>query len=139
MEAFAGIVLLIIAMFVYAGFTAVTEKLDEIIERLTPPRHVHAPVPGRTASSANVADIDEAPGIKLRLVADHHPDVGSIATGLSRFGSCSGSVDCRQFGVRRLHRFRSIHTLDSFRVHVHDDVLGLHLGRLLVRFSGIAQ
>ena len=43
MEAFAGIVLLVIAMFVYAGFTAVTEKLDEIIERLTPPRHVHAP------------------------------------------------------------------------------------------------
>ena len=41
MEAFAGIVLLVIAMFVYAGFTAVTEKLDEIIERLTPPRHVH--------------------------------------------------------------------------------------------------
>ena len=33
--------LLVIAMFVYAGFTAVTEKLDEIIERLTPPRHVH--------------------------------------------------------------------------------------------------
>ena len=31
MEAFAGIVLLVIAMFVYAGFTAVTEKLDEII------------------------------------------------------------------------------------------------------------
>ena len=43
MEAFAGIVLLVIAMFVYAGFTAVTEKLDEIIERLTPPRHAHAP------------------------------------------------------------------------------------------------
>jgi hypothetical protein len=41
MEAFASIVLLVIAMFVYAGFTAVTEKLDEIIERLTPPRHVH--------------------------------------------------------------------------------------------------
>ena len=41
MEAFAGIVLLVIAMFVYAGFPAVTEKLDEIIERLTPPRHVH--------------------------------------------------------------------------------------------------
>jgi len=40
MEAFAGIVLLVIAMFVYAGFTAVTEKLDAIIERLTP-RHVH--------------------------------------------------------------------------------------------------
>jgi hypothetical protein len=99
MEAFAGIVLLVIAMFVYAGFTAVTEKLDEIIERLTPPRHVHGPVPGRTAraarcptttyfvacgpehappcalpaSSANVADIDEAPGIKLRLVAHRHP------------------------------------------------------------------
>ena len=33
--------LLVIAMFVYAGFTAVTEKLDEIIERLPPPRHVH--------------------------------------------------------------------------------------------------
>ena len=33
--------LLVIALFVYAGFTAVTEKLDEIIERLTPPRHVH--------------------------------------------------------------------------------------------------
>jgi hypothetical protein len=92
MEAFAGIVLLVIAMFVYAGFTAVTEKLDEIIERLTPPRHVHAPVPGRTARAArcptlpptstpapgaraalrlagligNIADIDEAPGIKLR-------------------------------------------------------------------------
>jgi hypothetical protein len=41
MEAFVSIVLLVIAMFVYAGFTAVTEKLDEIIERLTPPRHVH--------------------------------------------------------------------------------------------------
>jgi hypothetical protein len=52
MEAFAGIVLLAIAMFVYAGFTAVTEKLDEIIERLTPPRHVHAPIPGRTAMAA---------------------------------------------------------------------------------------
>jgi hypothetical protein len=50
MEAFAGIVLLVIAMFVYAGFTAVTEKLDEIIERLTPPRH--APVPSRTARAA---------------------------------------------------------------------------------------
>jgi hypothetical protein len=49
MEAFAGIVLLVIAMFVYAGFTAVTEKLDEIIERLTPPRYVHAPIPRRTA------------------------------------------------------------------------------------------
>ena len=41
MEAFASIVLRVIATFVYAGFTAVTEKLDEIIERLTPPRHVH--------------------------------------------------------------------------------------------------
>ena len=41
MEAFAGIVLPVIARFVYAGFTAVTEKLDEIIEQLTPPRHVH--------------------------------------------------------------------------------------------------
>jgi hypothetical protein len=41
MEAFASIVLLVIAMFVYAGFTAVTEKLDEIIERLTPSRNVH--------------------------------------------------------------------------------------------------
>ena len=41
MEAFASIVLLVIAMFVYAGFTAVTEKLDEIIERLPPPRHAH--------------------------------------------------------------------------------------------------
>ena len=93
MEAFAGIVLLVLAMFVYAGFTAVTEKLDEIIERLTPPRHVHAPVAWRRAlrpgtgspcalpaSSANVADIDEAPGIKLRLVAHRHPDVGPIAT-----------------------------------------------------------
>jgi hypothetical protein len=56
MEAFAGIVLLVIAMFVYAGFTAVTEKLDEIIERLTPPRHVHAPVPGRTARAAPLPD-----------------------------------------------------------------------------------
>lgn len=95
MKAFAGIVLLVIAMFVYAGFTAVTEKLDEIIERLTPLRYVHAPgswpngqggsLPDFTtyfdacgpehappcalpASSANVADIDEAPGIKLRPV-----------------------------------------------------------------------
>src|SRR5215471_15375289 len=32
----------LIAMFVYAGFTAVTEKLDEIIERLTPPRQPRA-------------------------------------------------------------------------------------------------
>jgi hypothetical protein len=55
MEAFASIVLLVIAMFVYAGFTAVTEKLDEIIERLTPPRHVHAPVPGRTVRAARPA------------------------------------------------------------------------------------
>jgi hypothetical protein len=30
--------LLVIAMFVYAGFTAVTEKLYEIIEQLPPPR-----------------------------------------------------------------------------------------------------
>ena len=29
-------------MFVYAGFTAVAEKLDEIIERLTPPRQPRA-------------------------------------------------------------------------------------------------
>ena len=42
MEAFASIVLLVIAMFVYAGFTAVTEKLDEIIERLPPPRQPRA-------------------------------------------------------------------------------------------------
>ena len=32
----------LIAMFVYAGFTAVAEKLDEIIERLTPPRQPRA-------------------------------------------------------------------------------------------------
>ena len=37
------------------------------------------------------------------LVAHRHSDVGPIATGLSRFGSCSGSVDCHQFGMRRLH------------------------------------
>ena len=30
--------LLVITMFVYSGFTAVTEKLDEIIKRLPPPR-----------------------------------------------------------------------------------------------------
>jgi hypothetical protein len=42
MEAFAGIVLLVIAMFVYAGFTAVTEKLDEIIEQPPPPRQPRA-------------------------------------------------------------------------------------------------
>jgi hypothetical protein len=29
-------------MFVYAGLTAVTEKLDEIIERLPPPRQPRA-------------------------------------------------------------------------------------------------
>ena len=29
-------------MFVYAGFTAVAEKLDEIIERLPPPRQPRA-------------------------------------------------------------------------------------------------
>jgi len=39
-------------MFVYAGFTAVTEKLDEIIERLPPPRQAqgkgHLECRGRT-------------------------------------------------------------------------------------------
>jgi hypothetical protein len=48
MEAFASIVLLVIAMFVYAGFTAVTEKLDEIIERPPPPRQ-----PGHTAAATD--------------------------------------------------------------------------------------
>ena len=42
MEAFASIVLLVIVMFVYADFTAVTEKLDEIIERPPPPRQPRA-------------------------------------------------------------------------------------------------
>jgi hypothetical protein len=54
MEAFASIVLLVTTMFVYPGFTAVTEKLDEIIERLPPPRQprAHSRKPRRTLPSS---------------------------------------------------------------------------------------
>jgi hypothetical protein len=52
MEAFASIVLLVIAMFVYAGFTAVTETLDEIIERLPPPRQPALICTGRSGDGS---------------------------------------------------------------------------------------
>jgi hypothetical protein len=40
-------------MFVYAGFTAVTEKPDEIIERLPPPRQPQGTQPPQLGASGN--------------------------------------------------------------------------------------
>ena len=81
MEAFASIVLLVIAMFVYAGFTAVTEKLDEIIERLTPPRHVHDGELSRRATSPALA-VRPGTGAPTRLAGDG-PSRGICSTRLS--------------------------------------------------------
>jgi hypothetical protein len=72
MEAFASIVLLVIAMFVYAGFTAVTEKLDEIIERLPPQRH-----PGHTVAATD-----------HRASISHHSEVETLASWGGRRVGC---------------------------------------------------
>ena len=65
MEAFASIVLLVIARFVYAGFTAVTEKLDEIIERLPTPRQ-----PGHTAAATDHRPVAPARRVSFLSCAD---------------------------------------------------------------------
>src|SRR6266850_6134271 len=44
----------------------------------------------------------------------------------------SGAVDLDHFSVRPLDRIGRRHALDRLRVHVDDDVLGLHLGGFLV-------
>ena len=88
MEAFASIVLLVIAMFVYAGFPAVTEKLDEIIERLLPQRH-----PGHTAAATDHRAA--APGT---AASPRH----SLPRSSSRF-----IRRCRRWGGRSCWRVRS--------------------------------
>src|SRR6185437_12953997 len=50
----------------------------------------------------------------------------------------SGAVDLDHLSVRPLDRIGRRHALDRLRVHVDDDVLGLHLGGSLVGRSGIA-
>ena len=50
----------------------------------------------------------------------------------------SGAVDLDHLSVRPLDRIGRRHPLDRLRVHVYNDVLGLHLGGFLVGWSGIA-
>src|SRR5436189_3326784 len=48
----------------------------------------------------------------------------------------SALVDFLELGLGPLHRVLGLHALDGLRVHVHDDVLRVGLGRLAGRRSG---
>src|SRR3990172_3707179 len=55
------------------------------------------------------------------------------------FNEASALVDLLQFPLGPLHGVFGLHALDRLRVHVDDDVLGVHLGRLGGRRSGVSE